>query len=334
MHPKRKLRALITAVAAITALSASSTAAATTHSAGHHPSPPLLVSGLQGSVGSTVGPDGALYVVEGVAGKVTRVDPRTGTLSTFASGLPQRIVGLGGAMDIAFIHHTAYVLVTLVSPDVGGTSIDGIYRVDSPTHFTVVADLGAWSLAHPPGTAFVVPTGVQFALQPYGGGFLVTDGHHNRVLQVTLEGAVSERITLTNVVPTGLAVRGRTVLVALAGPVPHLPQDGKVVRFRPRSSDVVEVASGAPLLVDVEFGRGHDLYALSQGHFTPGQDAGAPADPNTGTLERVNRDGTMTPIATGLDQPSSLAIIGSTAYVVTLSGKVLTIRLQPAHRHH
>ena len=238
-------------------------------------------------------------------------------------------------MDIAFIHHTAYVLVTLVSPDVGGTSIDGIYRVDSPTHFTVVADIGAWSMAHPPVPAFVVPTGVQFALQPYGGGFLVTDGHHNRVLRVTLDGTISERITFTDIVPTGLAVRGKTVFVALAGPVPHLPQDGKVVSFGPRSSDVTEVASGAPLLVDVEFGRGHALYALSQGHFTPGHEAGSPADPDTGTLERVNRDGTMAPIATGLDQPSSLEIIGNTAYVVTLTGEIWTIRLpRPRHRHH
>jgi hypothetical protein len=37
------------------------------------------------------------------------------------------------------------------------------------------------------------------------------------------------------------------------------------VAFRPRSTRVTEVASGSPLLVDVEFGRGHQLYALSQG---------------------------------------------------------------------
>ncbi len=52
-------------------------------------------------------------------------------------------------MDIAFIHQTAYVLVSVVSPDVGGTSVDGIYRVDGPHWFTVVAD-GTCSLAHPP----------------------------------------------------------------------------------------------------------------------------------------------------------------------------------------
>ena len=60
------------------------------------PSASLLVSGLQGSFGSTVGPGGDLYVVEGVARRVSRVDPETGTVTTFASGLPAQVIpGVG-----------------------------------------------------------------------------------------------------------------------------------------------------------------------------------------------------------------------------------------------
>ena len=75
----------------------------------------LLTSGLEGSVGSTVGPGGALYVTEGAAGRISRVDPVTGAVTTFAAGLPQTIpvIGLGGPVDVAFIGSTAYVLVTL-----------------------------------------------------------------------------------------------------------------------------------------------------------------------------------------------------------------------------
>jgi hypothetical protein len=294
----------------------------------------LLVSGLEGSLGSTVGPDGALYVAEGVAGRISRIDPRTGHRTTFASGLPKRIGTVGGPMDIAFLHHKAYVLVTLVSPDVGGTDIDGIYRVDGRHHFTVVADIGAFSLAHPPVPAFFIPTGVQFAMQPYRGGFLVSDGHHNRVLRVSLNGDISEAITFTDIVPTGLALRGKTVYLAQAGPVPHLTENGKVVKFTTRSATATDVASGAPLLVDVEFGRGRSLLALSQGHFTPGHGEGTPADPNTSALERVHHDGTMTPIATGLNQPTSLEIIGNTAYIVTLNGEVWTVHHISRGQHH
>ena len=287
----------------------------------------LLVSGLQNSVGSTIGPDGALYVAEGDAGRVSRIDVQTGHRTTFASGLPRRLPNWdGGAMDVAFLGGTAYVLVTVVSPDVGAHDVDGIYRIDDRHQFTLIADLGAYSLAHPPSTPFFVATGVQFALEPYRGGFLVSDGHHNRVLRVRLDGQITQVITFGDIVPTGLAVRDKTVYLAEAGPVPHLPENGKIVRFPATRSPAVDtVASGAPLLVDVEFGPGGALYAVSQGHFTPGHPEGSPADPETGALELVNDNGTMTPLVTDLDQPTSVAIAGANAYVVTLTGQVWRI---------
>jgi sugar lactone lactonase YvrE len=286
----------------------------------------LLASGLEAPTGSTVGPGGDLYVAEGGAGRIARVDPRTGEVTTFASGLPlSPFVGFGvGAVDVAFLGRTAYVLVTLVGPDVGGDDVVGIYRVDGPDRFTVVADIGAWSEANPPATDIFVPTGSQYAMEPYRGGFLVTDGHHNRVLHVELDGGITEVIAFDNIVPTGLEVRGDTVYMAQAGPVPHVPADGKVVSFRPRSATAREVASGSPLLVDVEFGRGNSLYALSQGDWE-GTFEGDPAAPDTGALVRVNRDGTFTTVEDGLDRPSSLEFIGNTAYVVSLSGEVWRI---------
>jgi sugar lactone lactonase YvrE len=299
--------------------------------AGGHPGDPTahrLVSGLQGGSGSTIGPDGALYVTENAAGRITRVDPRTGATTTFASGLPTLIpaVGFGGPVDVAFLGRTAYVLVTLVGSDVGGSAAVGIYRVDGPSSFTVVADIGAFSIANPPATDFFVPSGVQYALQAYRGRLLVTDGHHNRVLRVTRDGEITELRAFGNIVPTGLEVRGRTIYMAQAGPVPHLPEDGKVVAFRPRSPTVREVAAGSRLPVDVEFGPRHRLYALSQGVFTPGNPEGSPAEPNTGALVKVNRDGTFSVVIDRLNQPTSLEFIGKTAYVVTLSGEIWKIK--------
>lgn len=285
-----------------------------------------LTSGLAGGAGSTIGPDGALYVTEREAGRISRVDRHTGTVTEFASGLPPAVIGLGGAMDVEFLGRTAYALVTLVGPDVGGSDVVGIYRVDGPHTFTVVADIGAFSVANPPTTPFAVPSGVQYAFEAYRGGFVVTDGHHNRVLRVTLDGEVSEMATFGDVVPTGLEVSGRTIYLAEAGPVPHLPEAGVVVAFPAGSSHVSEVASGAPLLVDVERGRGRDMFALAQGYFPPGGEPGNPAAPGTGSLVKVdNASGTLVPVVTGLDQPTSLEIIGSTAYVVTLTGGIWTI---------
>jgi len=289
-------------------------------------SPEMLVSGLQGASGSTIGPGGALYVTEGAAGRISRIDPRNGDVTTFASGFPPSLIGIGGVNDVSFLGGTAYALVTLVDdPNLFPTGdVNGIYRVDGPDSYTIIADIGAYNLAHPPsGFDFFLSTGVLYSIQAYRGGFLVTDGHLNRVLHVTLDGEITEFKTFGNIVPTGLAVQGNTVYMAEAGPSPHLPENGKIVSFSPNSPDVATVATGARLNVDVEFNRGQTLFALSQGIWS-GQFGGdgTPADPNTGSLMRVNADGTVTEITSGLNQPTSLEFIRNTAYIITLTGEV------------
>jgi hypothetical protein len=229
-------------------------------------------------------------------------------------------------MDVAFIGDTAYALVTVVDGQFGGTNIDGIYRIDGAHTCTVVADIGAFAMTHHTCCFDVfVLAGVQYAMQPYRHGFLVTDGHHNRVYRVGLDGSVSEFRTFGDIVPTGLALHGNDVYMAEAGPVPHLPENGKVVSFTDSASPVTNIAAGGRLLVDVEFGRGQTLFALAQGHFTPGHPAGSPADPNTGQLLRVDGAGGFASVAAGLNQPTSLEVIGNTAYVVTLGGEIWKI---------
>ena len=119
-------------------------------------------------------------------------------MSLFADGLPPQVLGIGGAMDVAFIGHTAYVLVTMVGGDiVGGPHIGddtvGIYRLDRDGSFTVIADIGAWSVAPTRRRrTSSSPPACSTPCSRYHRGFLVTDGHHNRVLRVSLDGAVSE----------------------------------------------------------------------------------------------------------------------------------------------
>jgi hypothetical protein len=299
------------------------------------PDATLLTSGLKELQGSTIGPDGALYVTAPLAGSIWRVDPKTGTATLFATGLPQRIPGLyyigSGVVDVTFLDGTAYALVTGVGPDFDPSLHDivGIYRVDGPNSFTVVAEIGDWSTKHPPATEIFVPSGFQYAIQPYRGGFVVTDGHHNRVLWVTLDGQITQVIALTDIVPTGLAVRGNTIYITEAGPIPHLPENGKVMSFTLNSPSATQVASGAGLdhiglFVDVEFGLGNSLYALAQGNWN-GPYEGTPADPNTGALLKVNPDGTTSILVAGLNQPTSMEFIGNTAYVVSLAGQVWKI---------
>jgi hypothetical protein len=106
------------------------------------------------------------------------------------------------------------------------------------------------------------------------------------------------------------------------------------VTFTPWSDDATDVASGAPLIVDVELGPRWRLYALSQGIWDlepiPANE-GMPASANTGRLLRVDRHGGFATVAEGLDRPTSVDFIGKRAFVVTLTGKVLRIDVGRGH---
>lgn len=295
------------------------------------------------SSGSTVGPDGALYVTDSTRGRIQRVDPRRGTVTTYADGLPRAIAGVigGGLADVAFLDRTAYVLVNGVSEfyiELTGSSnapaAEGIYRLDhvgiGTTRATLIADIYTWSEANPPlSPDYFVPGGFTYAMEPYGRGFLVTDAHHNRVLRVGLDGEISVYVDFAqNIVPTGLERVGRTVLVGQAGPVPHTPETGRVVALRRPGGRVVPLVSGAPLLVDVEVGPRHQLYGLAQGDWPYDGQAGKegfPAAPNTGELMVADRHGQFQGVVSGLDRPTTFEVIGKTAFVVTITGKVLRI---------
>ncbi len=293
--------------------------------------------------GSTVGPDGALYVTDSTRGRIRWIHPRSGKVKTYADGLPRQIEGVigGGAADIAFRGGTAYVLVTGVSKFwtelVGSTNApaaEGIYRLDrvgkGTTRTTLIADLYTWSEAHPPVSPnFFVPGGYTYSMMTYRNGFLVADAHHNRILRVRLNGGISVFEDFAkNVVPTGLDRIGRrTVLVGQAGPVPHTPKTGRAFALRP-GGRMERLAAGAPLLVDVEVGPQHRLYGLAQGNWPYEGQAGKegfPAKPNTGHLMLANNHGTFKSVVSGLDRPTTFEIIGGTVFVVTITGKVLRI---------
>jgi hypothetical protein len=90
--------------------------------------------------GSTIGPDGALYVADGGAGTVLRINLVDGAASTYATGLPPKAFqgeDIGGPTDVAFVEGTAYVIVSLASGLLEGQPFgdpkakNGLYRIES-----------------------------------------------------------------------------------------------------------------------------------------------------------------------------------------------------------
>src|SRR5690349_9472642 len=101
-----------------------------------------LVKGLAPSLGSTRGPGGDLFVPDPLTGSILRIDPKTGDYTTFASGLPLKVlpdIGLGGIHDVAFLGGKAYALVTMVDDPLFPTGqVNGIYRIDGPNSYTII----------------------------------------------------------------------------------------------------------------------------------------------------------------------------------------------------
>lgn len=292
----------------------------------------------QGS-GSTIGPDGALYVTNGIEGTLVRIHPRTGAATVVGSGLPPRVIDIGAAMDVAFLGERAYVLVSVAGADVGGLpeTVTGLYRLRRDGTFAVFADLGRWSANHPPKDPdWFVPSGVQYSMEVWRRGFVVTDAHLGRVIRVTRRGRIRELVAFpsTDSVPLGLEVADGRLHVSTAGPIPHVPEDAHIGVVR-RDGTVEEIAGwGAGytgnrgLPVDVEQGRGGRVYGLLQGYWdlepTP-ENEGFPAKPRTGEIVVVRPDGTFASVVRRLDRPTSFELVRRTAYVVTVTGKVLRI---------
>lgn len=288
--------------------------------------------------GSTIGPDGALYVADGGAGKILRISLPDGVVSDYATGLPPKAFqgeDIGGPVDVAFMDGTAYVLVSLVSGLLSGAPFgdsaakNGLYRIEPGGTPTLVADIGQWSVDHPPKPQFVVDTGVFFSVSTYEGGFLITDAHHNRVLWVGQDGAINEVATFDNEVPVGLETAEGQFFVTQLGPIPHLPEHGKILSVQTGGKPTV-MTRGATMLIDVERGPRDALYALSQGEWD-GVGEGSRAKPDTGRLFVVEAAGELTPVLAGsgrplvLDRPTSVEFVGSTAYVVSVTGAVYRV---------
>ena len=292
------------------------------------------------TTGSTIGPDGALYVTDGSAGSVLRVDRRTGRITDLRRRDCRRRRSPPTSVDRWTSRSSAARRTCSSRWSAARSSVLEVGRSATPTRrtasiaserggaFTLVADIGQWSVDHPPVPAIFIDTGVHYAMESYRGGFLVTDGHHNRVLWVSGRGSIREVATFGNVVPTGLEVTKGRVFITQLGPIPHEPEDGKVLALR--RSGATEIASGASMLIDVERGPNGRLYALSQGQWNWSGRGLAGEREHRSVADRPTRrepgpGRRQTRRELVLDRPTSMEIVGDTAYVVSVDGVIYKI---------
>lgn len=319
-----------------------------------NPKVTVFASGLTNPRHIRFGPDGHLYVLEagtggdmlpantpecpavdnysttpplhgymaGFTGRVSRI-LIDGARETIIDGLPSARDGLEnayGPTDIAWIGHDMYVLI-----QAGGCSHglpnhpSGIIRVHHDGTYHYVADISAFFRRNP---AAIEPTcgpngdcepdGRPHTMIAYLGKLYVVESNHNSILKVDPRtGHISRIHDLSehNPAPVTVVRKGQDFL--LGG------FNGLIQTFRAPLGGVQSLHEGFGAIVDLAVVR-ERLHVLetSSPHVSGTAPSFAPTD---GRLVRIEKDGTRTVIAEGLNQAVGMAKSpsGRAAFVTT-----------------
>jgi sugar lactone lactonase YvrE len=320
--------------------------AALTSDSRAHSGPPaakvtVFASGLNNPRGLKFGPDGALYVAEGgvggtdpapatqdctvppplgpytgsaVGSRISRIDHH-GRRTTAVDGLPSSQTSdmtgdlVSGVADIAFLDGTMYAILAGAgcSHGVPGTP-NGVIRIHHHGGgWSLVADLGAFQRANPvvqPQPLDFEPDGTWFNMVAVHGALYAVEPNHGEIDRIGTGGHVSRVVDFSagqgHVVPSALAYHRGNFYVGNLGVFPQDPGTSKVWKVTP-GGQVSVAAEGFNMVLGLAFDRHGRMYVL--------ESSAAPAlTPGTGSVTRVDRDGSQHTVVGGLSTPTALTI--------------------------
>ncbi len=304
----------------------------------------VFATGLYNPRGLKFGPDGYLYVAEGGTGgtqmttsaqctqvpsgpglpgpysggftsRISRISP-TGVRSTVADHLPssQTSPALGGLIsgvaDVAFIGHTLYGIEAGAGCSHGLAGTDNtVFRVNADGTTTTIADLSAFQKANPvanPNADDFEPDGTWYSMISRGGNLYAVEPNHGELDRILLNGKIQRVIDISasqgHIVPTSFAFRHGDFYVGNLSTFPVVPGASEILKIN-TGGKIKATIPGLTTVVGIAFDKEGQMYALETDTAAgfPG-----PAAAGSGTVVRVNRDGTLTTIATGLTFPTAM----------------------------
>jgi hypothetical protein len=262
----------------------------------------------------------------GFNSSIVRINPATGATTTVVSGLPSSQTSpaagslVSGVSSVAFLGNTLYGMEAGAGSSHGLAGTDNtLFRVNPDGTTTTVADLSAFVKANPvafpeppvpPGD--FEPDGTWYDMVAVRGALYATEPNHQEVDRITPDGQISRVIDMSVqfpgtippndwVGPTGIAYHGN-FYVGTLGQFPVTPGSESIYKITP-SGQLTTAASGLTAVLGVAFDARGRLYALETDTVAgfPG-----PGAAGTGMVVRVNGDGTLTTIASGLTFPTAM----------------------------
>ena len=295
----------------------------------------VYASGFNNPRGLHFGPDGHLYVAEGGPGgsnstigqcdQVPDAGPYTGSptggrISKVVNGTRVTVTdrfpssqtqpGLGnlvsGVADIAFIGNALYA-VTAGSGCSHGVpnTVNGVFRVSSTGHISMVADLSSFLMAHPvanPNPGDFEPDGTFYSMIAVRGDLYVIEPNHGELDKVTTDGHISRVVDISasqgHIVPTAMDYHGN-FYVGNLNTFPIVSGSSRILKINP-SGYVQRVASGLTTVVGIAFDKRDRMYVLEN---TDGQPF---PTPGYGDIVRIDPSGKKTVVVDGLALPTAM----------------------------
>lgn len=264
----------------------------------------------------------------GNTARISKVD-RFGTVSTVVSGLPSSVSPIGdyeGVGDVAFLNGSLYAVLAGAGCSHGNLgTVNSVIKVDAKQGtWKQVADLSTFLMSHPakyPNAGDFEPDGTFYSMIASGGVLYTVEPNHGQVFSVTPFGVVKEEIDISkaenHIVPTAITENYGTFYLGNLGTFPIVPQMEKVLTltkdgcnwpfvlgfgcFQPqRGLRLSGSRAGFTTVLGLDFGPDGLLYALelSEGPGFP--------TPGLGKVVRLNRQGEIEDVATGLSVPTGM----------------------------
>lgn len=337
---------------------AQSTPAAQATPAGPVMSPNVSVfaTGFNNPRGLAFDADGALYVAEGgtagttstvgqcdqvpaplgpyTGGKTARISKiaTDGSVTTVAEGLPsaQTTAETGGDVlgvaDVTFLNGDLYAVLGGGGCSHGNADQpNAVIKIAADGTVTQVADVSAFVQANPvakPNAGDFEPDETTYSIIESGGMLYIVNPNHGELDKVdpatgTITRIVDFSAEYGHIVPTVVAVGSDgNFYVSNLGVFPVTAGAESIYKVTP-DGQVSIFAKGLTAVLGLEFGPDGGLYALEMS----GEHAGElPFAPGTGRVVRVEADGSLTPIATGLMTPTGMTFGPDGNIYVSING--------------